>query len=97
MKHQHLKKVIIKSDDKYVVDCLHSEVPNISEFGSIIQCCRHLLRQCDEVKVVFAPKTANIAAHVLAQNARSFFSTQFSHSPPNCIAQNLALDVIPCY
>ena len=69
--------MIIESDAKNVADCLHSDVFNILEFGSIIHHCKSLVRQCEDVQVVFSPRTANIAAHILAQNARSFLSNQF--------------------
>ena len=95
IKVQQLSKVIIESDAKSVVDGLYSNVPNISELGCIINSCRDITSQCNNVQVVYAPRSANSVAHDLAQNARLFSSNQVWQCPPSCIAHSLVVDFLP--
>jgi hypothetical protein len=62
-------KVIFELDCKMVVDDVHTDKPNRSEYGSLIVNCRTLLSSYPDYVVVFARRQANDRVHVLARPA----------------------------
>lgn len=67
-----LTNVIFELDAKLVVDAIHANVPDFSEFGSIIPECRKLLFNHPNFLVKFVRRQANVVAHSLARVATSY-------------------------
>ena len=71
----------------------HKSCPNTS-FGFIIADCLDVLQHLVDVQVVYARRSANSAAHCLANGACSFTSLHiWGYTPPQCILSCLHYDV----
>jgi ribonuclease HI len=79
-------KVVFELDCKMVVDDIHNNYPNHSEYGSIIQDCKNILDLYNDFVVVFTRRQANGSAHALARAALSHASRSTFDVIPNCIA-----------
>lgn len=62
-------KVIVESDSKTSVDAIHSEAPDLTEFGLSITVCRALIRNQSSIKIEYIRRQANRAAHTLVKTA----------------------------
>jgi hypothetical protein len=78
--------VVFELDCKIVVDDIHYNYPNHSEYGSIIQDCKNILDLYNDFVVVFTRQQANSSAHALARVASSYASHNTFDVIPNCIA-----------
>ena len=63
--------VVAKMDAKVVVDDLHSDSPNLTEYGQVIQQCKRSLFDCQNVTLVFACRRVNNVAHSIERAADS--------------------------
>jgi hypothetical protein len=81
-------KVVFELDcSKMVVDDIHNNYPNHSEYGSIIQDCKNIyLISNNDFVVVFTTRQANGSAHALARAAISHASRSTFDVIPNYIA-----------
>jgi hypothetical protein len=80
-------KVVFELDCKMVVDDIHNNYPNHSEYGSIIQDCKNIyLISNNDFVVVFTRRQSNGSAHALALAALSHASRGTFDVIPNCIA-----------
>ncbi|XVE88930.1 hypothetical protein DITRI_Ditri19aG0109600 [Diplodiscus trichospermus] len=69
-------QVIFETDSKMVIDGLHANSPNHSEFGTILSSCNSDLSAEPYFKVKYVRRTANATAHLLARHSR-FVSSPF--------------------
>lgn len=85
-----LKKVCFEMDAKVVVDAIKSSGADVSEFGSIVQHCKDLIRYEHEFSISFIRRQANECAHALAKVSRSYASPMVWSEPPDCITSFLS-------
>jgi hypothetical protein len=69
-----------------VVDDIHNNYPNHSEYGSVIQDCKNILDLCNDFVVVFTRRQAHGNAHALARAVLSHASRSTFDVISNCIA-----------
>jgi ABC-type uncharacterized transport system substrate-binding protein len=69
-----------------LVDDVHSNKVNHSEYGLIVKSCRNLLQNFNNHEVVFTRRQANGSAHALARAALSHASHNIFDVIPSCIA-----------
>ncbi|XP_074373281.1 uncharacterized protein LOC141713413 [Apium graveolens] len=69
-KERAVTKCIFESDAKLLVDAIHG-FKGRSMFDTIVENCSEILKHFEEVLVVFAHRSANTVAHLLAQVAYS--------------------------
>lgn len=67
IKGKEWQKVIVETDSLTVVQCLRSNLPMLSYFGSVISECKDLLKELPNVAVFFIRRSANSVAHYLAR------------------------------
>jgi hypothetical protein len=79
-------KVFLEMDCKMVVDDVNNMKANHSQYGSIIQDCRTLLRNYNDFIVVFTRRQVSGNAHTLAKTALSHASRNIFYIISNCIA-----------
>lgn len=78
--------VTFESDCKYMVDQLHSDEQDLTEFESILEHCRDILRVKPHYRVGFVKRQANnIVAHTLAGVAPFTACTCIFSTLPICI------------
>lgn len=65
------EKVVVESDCLTVVQAARSKVPMLSPFGKVILECRNMISDSNIV-LLFVRRSANMAAHFLARESRSF-------------------------
>ncbi|KAK2375736.1 hypothetical protein QL285_076606 [Trifolium repens] len=82
----HLHNMDFEMDSKRVVDCLYSDIVNVSELGAIINDCRHILAT-DFVNshVKFIWRQVNEVAHFVARVAPLLASFHIFSDIPTCI------------
>ncbi|XP_074352658.1 uncharacterized protein LOC141691804 [Apium graveolens] len=71
--HSHI--VTVETDCLVAVQLIRSAVPMRSRMGKIIQDCREIIREVNNIKLYFIKRSANMAAHELAL---------VSHMYPDC-------------
>ncbi|KAL8156414.1 hypothetical protein AgCh_001488 [Apium graveolens] len=87
------EKCIFESDAKLLVDAFQRDRGR-SNFDTIVETCSSSLKHFKEVSIVFASRSANSVAHVLAQAAYSMSGpTEWFSSAPDFISCNLELDL----
>lgn len=74
-----------------MVDSIHSQSLDLSEFGSIISACKRLLALNTTYRVVYVRRQANVVAHSLARVATLWPSPQVFDYLPSCISSPNAI------
>jgi len=77
--------VIFESDCKMLVDDVHFNKVNHSEYGLIVKSCRNLLQNFNNHEVVFTRLQANGNAHALARATLSYAPRNVFDVIPRCI------------
>ncbi|ONK67926.1 uncharacterized protein A4U43_C05F5270 [Asparagus officinalis] len=73
----------IEMDAITVYNALHRDEPDFSYFGLIIEDCLSLARNIPNIRFLWTRRTANKAAHILAQTARTLQNhVVWSYYPP---------------
>ncbi|XP_073283689.1 uncharacterized protein [Primulina huaijiensis] len=85
-----LKKVYFELDAKVVVEAIKSSDVGISEFGSIVQSCKDIIRCEHEFSTSFIRRQANECAHALAKASCSYASPMVWSEPPDCVTSFLS-------
>ncbi|XP_062091061.1 uncharacterized protein LOC133797237 [Humulus lupulus] len=67
LKQRSWTHVIIEIDSLLVVQAIRSSISMVSYFGNIVDECKSLLKECQNVSVLFIKRSANRAAHALAR------------------------------
>ncbi|XP_074328478.1 uncharacterized protein LOC141666388 [Apium graveolens] len=87
------EKCIFESDAKLLVDAFQRDRGR-SNFDTIVETCSSSLKHFKEVSIVFASRSANSVAHVLAQAAYYMSGpTEWFSAAPDFISCNLELDL----
>ncbi|XP_073049734.1 uncharacterized protein [Primulina eburnea] len=79
-------KVIVESDSKTSVDAIHSEAPDLTEFGLITTACRVLSRSPSSIKIDYIKRQANRTAHSLVKTALQQACFGISYIVPTSIS-----------
>ncbi|KAK1556291.1 hypothetical protein Q3G72_002141 [Acer saccharum] len=91
-----LMPCLVESDAHTMVNLTNSDSAHFSEVGLIIKDIRILLGCSANCFIAFIPKSANLAAHVLAKLSLSFDSAKFWREEcPPAIAQAVLGDCHP--
>lgn len=69
-------EVTIESDCLVVIQMIRSTAPMRSRLGMVVEECREIVRQSNNIKLVFVKRSTNIPAHELAH---------VSYMYPDCI------------
>ncbi|CAN1132884.1 hypothetical protein LINPERHAP2_LOCUS7312 [Linum perenne] len=64
-----MNRVIVETDSQVVQQALYGAVDDKTEYGDIISRAKSMLRDRPQVKLVFARRSENVVAHVLARKA----------------------------
>ena len=94
LKELNLKQVIIEVDYQSVAYSIASANIELTEFGSIIRCCRDHLIAEPSYRAWFVRRQANLVAHGLDRASRDYASPQDFYHLPNCIAELCSHDLI---
>lgn len=81
-----LQQVIIELDAKVVVDNIHTNYCDLSEFGFIISECKHLLALKPTYEVVYVRRQVNVVVHSLARTTTFWSSPEVFDYLPSCIS-----------
>ena len=87
-----LGKVEVECDALNVVSALQKGTAYFSEVGSILDSCRHILRQRSNLKVQHVRRQANSVAHSLAKLPCLLGTVNFFTSPPSCVLEYVLSD-----
>lgn len=74
--------VIFESNDKSLVDAIHSKKPNFSEFDTLVDDCKVILHIQQTFKICFVKKHVNMVVYALAKTACSDVSPSFWYFQP---------------
>ncbi|KAL8475941.1 hypothetical protein ACS0TY_028554 [Phlomoides rotata] len=89
VKHLGYNNVVIEMDVKIVHNALLDSEKRNNVFGDVINACKKILRESPTYKLSWIRRDANIVAHQIARNARSFPS-------PNCwVERPIHVDGLP--
>lgn len=72
MKTMEWEVVTIESDCLVVVQMIRSSAPMRSRLGQVIQECRKIIREANNIKLYFIKRSANMPAHELAHVAHMY-------------------------
>lgn len=86
--------VVIEVDCQRVSNSVNKEHVDSSEFREIVKHCKTLLKSSPDYKVCFIRRKANLVAHSLARDSRSYASFHDFEIYPTCIAEQYLKEVI---
>ena len=75
------------------MDAFHSCIADLSEFGSIISCCKDMCKYFAYVTVSFVKRQANEVTHVFARRSPFYASPMIWVEPPVFVRALLSSDV----
>ncbi|KAL8157353.1 hypothetical protein AgCh_002161 [Apium graveolens] len=94
MQHMGWTMVTIKSDCLVVVQMIRSSAPMRSRIGQVVQDCREIIKEANNLKLYFIKRCANMLAHELAHVSHMYPDRSFDWSSVpvnvrNCIQYDL--------
>lgn len=83
--------IVVESDCLFVVQLIRSATPMRSRLGNIIEDCRDLVSQFNNIKLQFIKRSANMEAHALARVSHMYPDRIFdcSVNVKECILHDL--------